>query len=208
MGSIRIIGGEKKGHRIRVPAGQVVRPMIDRAREAVFSILGEDVEGRLVWDLFAGSGALGLEALSRGADYAIFVERDATVARILRDNIVRLGYERKAQIVRSDVFRWVGREDIWPERPPIVFVAPPYELYRRRMPLVVELWQTLVRRLPEDSILVIQLDRKSDVSLLPRDQEWDVRAYGQVRNAICWVRHRGGKDSEHGTPEEETDRTS
>ncbi len=208
MGSIRIIGGQKRGHRIRVPPGQKVRPMIDRAREAVFNMLAEDVVGRPVWDLFAGSGALGLEALSRGAERAVFVERDPAVVRTLRENIERLGFRDRAEVVRGDVFRWVRRDDIWPaNRPLLVFVAPPYALYRDRMPLVVELWQRLVQRLPDDSIVVVQLDRKTDAALLPAGQHWDVRSYGQVRNAVCRLSMRGGgKDGEHVSSAEQAGR--
>ena len=187
MGLIRITGGEKKGHRIRVPGGRKVRPMSERARQAVFNVIGSDVVGRGVWDLFAGSGALGLEALSRGAARTVFVERDPHVVRTLRATVNRLGYGGRVEVVRDDVFRWIARRANWPAEPIVVFVAPPYALYRERLPLVVELWQTLAGRLPAGSVIVAQLARGTDERLLPADQRWDVRSYGQVKNAICWV---------------------
>ncbi len=187
MGWIRIVGGEKKGHKIRVPPGQRVRPMSEKAREAVFAIVGPGVCDRPVWDLFAGSGALGLEALSRGASRALFVEKDPVVARTLRENVTRLGFANRAQVLRADVFRWIGRGAIWPTEPTLVFVAPPYALYGREMPRVTELWNTLVEHLPAGSILVLQLDRSVDPRCLPTGIVWDVRTYGQVRNAIGWI---------------------
>lgn len=205
MGFIRIVGGEKKRRRIRVPGGQKVRPMSEKAREAVFSILGPDLEGMPVWDLFAGSGALGLEALSRGARTAIFVEKDPQVARVLVQNVNELGYGDRARVIRADVFRWLQREDIWPGEPVLVFVAPPYELYRSQMPRVTQMWSRLAEKLPPDSILVLQLDRSVDVRCLPRSIEWDVRTYGQVRNAIGRVPPRDTQYTGGGKEEARTD---
>lgn len=89
---MRIVAGSRKGHRIDAPKGVVTRPTSDRAREAVFSILGT-VEGARVLDLFAGSGAMGLEALSRGAASCLFVERDGRACRVIEENLRRLRFE-------------------------------------------------------------------------------------------------------------------
>jgi len=91
VGTLRIIAGELRGRRIRVPAGVAVRPTADRVREALFSILGERVRGASVLDAYAGSGALGLEALSRGAARVAFVEADRRVVAALRATIADLG---------------------------------------------------------------------------------------------------------------------
>jgi len=91
MGQIRIIAGSLKNRRIRVPPGEAVRPTSDRAREALFNILGTRVEGATVLDLYAGSGALGIEAFSRGAAVVTFLEADRKVLRVLQDNIRDLG---------------------------------------------------------------------------------------------------------------------
>jgi 16S rRNA (guanine966-N2)-methyltransferase len=188
MGSIRIISGEKRGHKIRVPPGRTVRPMTERAREAIFNQLGAAVSSRPVWDLFAGSGALGLEALSRGAPWAVFVELDRRVADQLTRNIQKLGYEQRSRVVRADVFRWIHSAVPFRE-PGLVFVAPPYELYTKRLPDLVYLWRRLVAMVPDETAVVVQLDRDTDPGLLPKDQQWDVRIYGEVRNALCWVHH-------------------
>lgn len=99
MGEIRIVAGELRRRKIRVFAGTHVRPTSDRVREALFDILGPEVEGRRVLDAFAGTGALGLEALSRGAEFVTFVESDTAVAALLRENIDRLGVQARSGVV-------------------------------------------------------------------------------------------------------------
>ncbi|MEX1286974.1 MAG: RsmD family RNA methyltransferase, partial [Acidimicrobiia bacterium] len=84
---MRIIGGEARGRRLRGPKGDTTRPMTDRAREALFNILGPEVVEAAVLDLYAGTGSLGLEALSRGASSAVFVERDRRALAVLRANV-------------------------------------------------------------------------------------------------------------------------
>jgi 16S rRNA (guanine966-N2)-methyltransferase len=119
---VRIVGGSHKGARIYAPKGRDTRPTSDRVREAIFGILGS-VEGGCVLDLFAGSGALGLEALSRGAETAVFVESDPGAVKTIERNLEKLGLE--GRIVRADVRRYLPREC---ERYDVVFVDPPYEL--------------------------------------------------------------------------------
>jgi 16S rRNA (guanine966-N2)-methyltransferase len=99
-GTLRIIAGELKGRRIRVPAGDV-RPTPDRAREALFAILGDSVHGSRVLDAFSGSGALGFEALSRGARSVLFVESDPHVLATLRENARALAVEGRCSSVRG-----------------------------------------------------------------------------------------------------------
>jgi 16S rRNA (guanine966-N2)-methyltransferase len=100
----RIIAGEAGGRRLAVPAGEAVRPTSDRVKESVFSALGPTrLVGARVLDLYAGSGALGLEALSRGAAEAVFVDRDAAAARAIRANIETLGFEGRAVLRPSSV---------------------------------------------------------------------------------------------------------
>jgi 16S rRNA (guanine966-N2)-methyltransferase len=108
MPQVRIIAGERKGHRIDVPRGSAVRPTAERVREAVFSALG-DVTGLSVLDLFAGSGAMGLESLSRGAAAVTFVESDRDVVAVLRGNIHALAYEARAVVLPLDYRRALAR---------------------------------------------------------------------------------------------------
>ncbi len=135
---MRIVAGSRKGATIYAPKGRDTRPTSDRVREAAFAILGS-VEGANVLDLFAGSGALGLEALSRGAASATFVESDPAAVKIIERNLEKLGLE--GRIVRSDVTRHLARTD---ERYDVVFVDPPYEMVESlRMPLAEHLPRVL-----------------------------------------------------------------
>jgi 16S rRNA (guanine966-N2)-methyltransferase len=135
---VRIVGGSRKGARIFAPKGASTRPTSDRVREAVFAILGP-VEGARVLDLFAGSGALGLEALSRGAATATFVETEPAARKIIERNLEKLGLE--GEIVRTDAARFVARTD---ERYDVIFVDPPYEMVESlRMPLAEHLPRVL-----------------------------------------------------------------
>src|SRR6187402_6942 len=102
---MRVIAGELKGQRLVAPRGWKVRPTSDRVREAIFSILGSRVEGAQVLDLYCGTGALAIEALSRGAASAVLVDRDTRPAL---GNVRRLGLAQRAELVRSDVPRWLS----------------------------------------------------------------------------------------------------
>src|ERR671933_777191 len=103
---MRVIAGDYRGRRLKVPPGARTRPTADRVREALFSILG-DVDGVRVADLYAGSGALGIEAISRGAAHATFVESDSTAAGSLRFNLAALSIEDHAEVVERDALGWL-----------------------------------------------------------------------------------------------------
>ena len=103
---MRVIAGRYRGRRLKVPPGVRTRPTADRVREALFSILG-DVEDVRVADLFAGSGALGIEALSRGAEHATFVERDHAAVGVLRFNLAALGIVEGVEVFEWDVLGWL-----------------------------------------------------------------------------------------------------
>ena len=104
---MRVVAGEYGGRRLQAPRGRDTRPTADRVREALFSILG-DVRGARVLDLFAGSGALGIEALSRGAESAVFVERDHAAVAAIRRNLDAIGVARGARSAGSDVLGFLG----------------------------------------------------------------------------------------------------
>lgn len=107
----RIVSGAWRGRRLAVPAGRAVRPTTDRVREAWLSIVAPVLPGAKVLDLYAGTGALGLEALSRGAMHATFVERDGAALAVLRQNIVTLGAEAASTVHRGDALRFVAGLD-------------------------------------------------------------------------------------------------
>ncbi len=128
---MRIVGGRLSGRAIAAPAGRDTRPTSDRAREAVFNVLAHaswspGIEGRRVLDLFAGSGALGLEALSRGAAFALFVETDAAARGVIRDNLEALGLFGVARIHRRDATDLGVKPSGLGEPFDLVFLDPPY----------------------------------------------------------------------------------
>jgi len=123
---VRIIGGEKRGHRLAEWHGAGIRPLRDRVRTALFDILGEGVVGAEFLDLFAGTGAVGLEALSRGARRATFVDSSGKAVRIIRENIRRLGYQARAEVIQADALeaiRWLARRG---RRFHLAFLGAPY----------------------------------------------------------------------------------
>lgn len=126
---MRVIAGAYKGHRIEPPKGHTARPTLDRVREALFSMLGS-IEGLRVLDLFAGSGALGIEAVSRGASTATFVDSDPGSVRAIETNVERLGLEQ-ARVFRSDAIRFLEGAARHGECWDLVFLDPPYKLADR-----------------------------------------------------------------------------
>ncbi len=153
---MRISGGIARGVPLSVPKGDAVRPATDGMRQAVFSSLGARVVGVRFWDLFAGSGAYGLEALSRGAAAGVFVERNPKALDCLKRNLAAVGKSlgrelTLAQTVEADVLRWVlpGPDEV----ADLVFVDPPYEMIPQVAPaLFPRLAQALISR-PEALVL-------------------------------------------------------
>jgi 16S rRNA (guanine966-N2)-methyltransferase len=127
---VRVIAGELRGQRLVAPRGWKVRPTSDRVREAIFSALGEHVAGATVLDLYSGTGALAIEALSRGAERAVLVDRDTRPAL---GNVERLELRGRAEMVRSEVGRWLAAvpDDPGAPRFDLVFVDAPYRLADR-----------------------------------------------------------------------------
>jgi 16S rRNA (guanine966-N2)-methyltransferase len=133
---MRVISGELGGRKLVTPDGTTTRPTTDKVRQAVFNSLGSMgvVEGATVADLFAGSGALGIEALSRGAEHCVFVERDRNALKALRENIAALGLAERATVHATDVMAWVPAM----RGVDIAFIDPPYafDAWDKLLPLV------------------------------------------------------------------------
>jgi 16S rRNA (guanine966-N2)-methyltransferase len=176
---VRIVAGSRKGHRIDAPKGVVTRPTSDRVREAVFSILGSVGEARVL-DLCAGSGAMGLEALSRGAADAVFVERDARAARVVAENAERLGLADRARVVRRDAARALGVDAAGGRRYDLVFVDAPYADWPRLEPRLADL---LPRVLAEGARVVVETAADTGAPVLPLDLVTS-RRYGSARITV------------------------
>ena len=126
---MRIIAGVARGRKLLAPPGRDTRPVLDSLKESLFNILRGEVDQAVVWDLFSGSGSMGLEALSRGARLAHFVDRGRPALDALRKNIAALGMEECSRIHSCDVFRFApGPRD---EPPDLVFFDPPFPLVQR-----------------------------------------------------------------------------
>ncbi|MBF0283400.1 MAG: 16S rRNA (guanine(966)-N(2))-methyltransferase RsmD [Magnetococcales bacterium] len=126
---MRITGGEWRGRRVKTPPGDGTRPTSERVRESLFDLLGGAVVGARVMDLFAGSGALGLEALSRGASRALLVERTPATARLIRENIALLGAEDRARVIQAAADSLVLYRNLRQSPPENGVEAPPFDLF-------------------------------------------------------------------------------
>jgi len=124
---MRIISGQAKGRRLRAPKGRELRPTADRVKEALFNILPHDLSGQRVLDLFAGTGNLSLEALSRGAEEAVLVDISRDAAQVIEENLRALKFAAKSHVLTAPVFksmRMLAREK---ERFDLIFIDPPYD---------------------------------------------------------------------------------
>lgn len=163
---MRISGGVARGIPLAVPKGGAVRPATDGLRQAVFSSLGARVAGARFWDLFAGSGAYGLEALSRGAAGGVFVERQAQAIACIRRNLAALhrslgGEVTDVQVVTADALTWRPPGD---EAADLVFIDPPYDLISEAAPLLfARLTQTLAAK--PDALVIFEMP--GEVALTP-----------------------------------------
>jgi 16S rRNA (guanine(966)-N(2))-methyltransferase RsmD len=136
MTSLRVIGGTAKGQRLKSVPGDTTRPVTDRVKEALFNILGADIQEAVFFDLFAGTGAIGIEALSRGAAFALFTDLNRLPVETIRANLKSTRLEDRAEVMRADALSFL-------ERPPLrtfdyVYIAPPQ--YKG-------LWKEALRRL-------------------------------------------------------------
>ena len=157
---MRIIAGSRKGHTIFAPRGIDTRPTSDRVREAAFNLIGP-VEGAVVLDLFAGSGAMGLEALSRGADRAVFVEHDREAARAIERNLDRLRLTGAA-VLRADAVQALAAEGAAGRRYDLVLVDPPYAMFADLQP---QLARYLPAVLADEGVVVVETDSRTEPEL-------------------------------------------
>jgi len=180
---LRIVAGSLRGRKLTCDVHEGLRPTPQMVREALFSILGNAVPGRPFLDVFAGTGANGLEALSRGASEVSFVERDLTLANAIQRHLQNWGVASNARVLRGDVYRWAER---WraPTKPVTLFVSPPFEDYQKRPDALRTLVNDLDERLADDSVLVIQGEKSPGFDELLLGRPWDLRKYG--RNLLAF----------------------
>jgi 16S rRNA (guanine966-N2)-methyltransferase len=166
---VRVIAGHYGGRTLKAPPGTATRPTSDRVREALFSILGTRVHDARVLDLFAGSGALGIEALSRGAREATFVDDGVAAIRAIKENLKALG--AWGEIRRAEALKFLAGEGEYD----LVFLDPPYKDAAKLAP---KLSDALPHVLAEDGLIVVESDRRSPLELQLSLQ--DERRYGDT----------------------------
>jgi 16S rRNA (guanine966-N2)-methyltransferase len=188
---LRIIGGKFRGRQLRYSGDMRTRPMKDRLREAIFNLIGPGIRGSHAIDLFAGTGALGLEALSRGADRATLIEQHHPTAGLIRQNAAELGVAERADVAIGNVFIWWDRQrkerqnisthpsgaEALSDKPWAVFCSPPYAFYVDRTTEMLEMVGGMIDAAPSGSVFVVEADSRFDFEQLPDPQSWDVRAY-------------------------------
>ncbi|MFC1766177.1 RsmD family RNA methyltransferase [Planctomycetota bacterium] len=161
---MRIIAGQKRSMRLQSPEGDVSRPILDRVKESLFSVLYQyDLPmGARVADLFAGVGSLGLEALSRGAVWATFAERDAAIQRILRQNIKRADFVDQSTVQTSSAYEAGALPVLGIERYDLVFVDPPYPTTRAVGPdsQLAGLFKRLPAQVTDQALIVVRTEKQ------------------------------------------------
>jgi 16S rRNA (guanine966-N2)-methyltransferase len=174
---VRIIAGSRKGHRLAAPRGIGTRPTSDRVREAVFNLIGP-VEGAAVLDLFAGSGSMGLEALSRGARRCVFVDSGQDAARVIQANLLKLGLTG-AVVDRRDALAFLRASRKRGTTHDLIVCDPPYGDWERLEPALAELLPAV---LAEGGRLVVETGARTEPQL-PLDLVTS-RRYGSARISV------------------------
>ncbi len=189
---LRIIAGDLRGQRVQYSGDPSIRPMKDRTRESVFNLLGGDLSGMLALDLFAGTGALGLEAISRGATKAIMLELQRPASVTIQENAQRLKVADRCEIHNVDAFRWLRYVHVsaaqWPKQPWAVFCCPPYALWHSDLDRLVAALTELRDLAPAGSLFAVEAELPFDIAASLPGFEWDVRIYKPAVVGIAEVK--------------------
>jgi 16S rRNA (guanine966-N2)-methyltransferase len=172
-----VIGGILRRRTIPYNGDPELRPMKDRVRESVFNLVGPRVVGKHVLDLFAGTGAMTFEALSRGAASATLFERKFPTAKLIETTASEFGLADRITMTGGDAFIWAKRLTADPLVPWLVFCCPPYEFYVSRRPGMFDLVTWLWNAAPAESLFVIESDERFGPAELISGANWDVRTY-------------------------------
>ena len=166
---MRVITGKARGIQLKTPEGMLTRPTADRVKEALFSIINFDIPGAKVLDLFGGTGQLGIEALSRGASTAVFVDAREESCKLIRENLKRTKLDPDAKVIRSDYLDYLSR---CREQYDIIFLDPPY---------AEEFLENAIKKITEIDILhsngIIVAERP-----LGKDLPWEVEGYARSKD--------------------------
>lgn len=178
---MRVISGSARGRKLKTPKSSETRPIMDRVKTALFDILAPDIVGMRVLDLFAGTGAVGIEALSRGADAATFIERSSDAWRLVRENLALTNLSDRAEVLRADAFAFLQQAAATNRRYDLVYVAPPQYagLAARALAQLDEAPLT-----ETDGLVIVQIDPREraevDALTLRQLRRYDERRYGST----------------------------
>ena len=175
---MRIIAGEFRSRPILAPMSDATRPITDRAKQSLFDILADRIDGAVVYDCFAGTGSMGLECLSRGAAQATFFESDRSAVALLKKNIDALGVRSRSRVVDRDLFKWFETSQPPQEKAALVFLDPPYRFLVERPEPLKQLAERLVEaHLAPEGVVVFRHDAADALALEPL-RTFDQREYG------------------------------
>lgn len=174
---MRVVAGSAKGHRLQAVPGDSTRPITDRAKEALFSILGDWIEGARVLDLFGGTGAVGIEALSRGAEFVQFIDRNRRAVETINANLSHCKLAEQAQVEMGDSFAFLRRYTGEPFD--LIFIAPPQ--YKGLWWDALQIVDERPELLYDNGVVLVQIHPREEIPVtLQTLAEFDRRTYGSV----------------------------
>ena len=177
MTGLRVIAGIARGRKLRSVPGDTTRPITDRTKESLFNILGADIQGATLLDMFAGTGSVGIEALSRGAKFVRFIDKTQSAVQTVRSNLLHTGLAQSADVIRMDAFSYL---ELSPDREfDYFYIAPPQykDLWKRALHALDEnhLW------LSDDAWVIVQIHPvEYEAQQLQHLTEFDQRKYGST----------------------------
>jgi len=174
----RVTAGSSRGRLLKTPPGRTTRPTTSLVREALFNIIGDSIRGARVLDLFAGAGTLGIEALSRGAAWATFVERDRTCANIVAENLAATGFAQQGDVVSADAIGWLRAHAGDLATYNLLLLDPPYRAGEMLSAALEGLDQAPLR---EQALVVVEHSRSQALPPLQRLTQVRERDYGSTR---------------------------
>jgi 16S rRNA (guanine(966)-N(2))-methyltransferase RsmD len=175
--TLRVIAGKAKGRKLKSVPGDTTRPITDRVKESLFNILAGDVVDSNWWDLFGGTGAVGIEALSRGASFVRFSDANRVPIEIIKSNVEHCGFQAQAEVRRGDAFALLAAPP--DQRFEYIYIAPPQ--YQEMWEKALELVDENIGWLAEDSWVIVQIHPKEYKALqLENLDEFDQRRYGST----------------------------
>ena len=148
---MRVISGSARGRKLKEPSGFSIRPTGDKVKESIFNIIQFDIEGRRVLDLFAGTGQLGIEALSRGAAKTVFVDSSADAIKLIKSNLDLCGFSDRAEVYARDALQFISS----PEKFDLIFIDPPYDakIFDKIMMKIIEF-----DKLSDNGIIILEMN--------------------------------------------------